>query len=430
MRNLIKYILMLIVGLAQAEALAAAGGMISQVNGTAGNVTTGLTRYLCPIASGSSGWFTVESQGSCIMPSAGTFSNFYVSLSGASGTGSRQFTLFVNGADPGSSLDATITNGTAANDTTHTVTVAAGDTISIRQITSGTLNSTKVYWGYQFQAAVNTKEQPILYFSASGLQAGFNGVSFSPIQGDNLSSDETENGQTMPTGGSLSKLRVSLSSSPSTNEIITIRKRGTGNTALTCTVSSGSTTCTDITHTLTVAAGEVYDIQWDGTNDNNGPIVKASMIFNPTTDGEMIALSNSTGARSQNASYFLSAEGGNQSAAENAVQELFLPGTAKNFYAQTESNIGGAGQTDTYVLNAGGVAKAVTCQIASGASSCNDTTHTYSIAQSDLLSLKMTLSATTGSVTSYSGMVIAMNTATPTPSSSGAKLFGLTGVGN
>lgn len=66
-----------------------------------------------------------------IIPVAGTISNLYV-LSGAVGAGSKHaYTVYKNGV--ATTLTCTTgLNGGAANDTTHSFTVVAGDVISVR----------------------------------------------------------------------------------------------------------------------------------------------------------------------------------------------------------------------------------------------------------------------------------------------------------
>lgn len=394
-------------------------GMISQMNGVAQTLNTGNTRYLCPLSGTIVAWESTESIGSCVMPSAGTFSNFYVALSGTSGTGTRAFKFFVNGAEPASTLSASITNGTSANDTTNLVTVNAGDTVSIRQVTTGTLNSVFIYWGVQFRAAVNTNEQPIIYNSLGNTAAG-SSTRYFQIQGNGAmvtSGNENFIKQRMPTGGTLSKLRVSVSAAPSTSRTFTLRQNASG-TTLTCTITNPNTTCTDAVNSVTVAAGEDFSLQTVGTSDTGAPRVKVSMVFAPTTDGEMIALTSDSLVQSQNTTVYNAINGGNVfQTTETFSQQLFLPGTVKKLQGKVDSNVGGSGQTITFSLNANQTPQAVTCSIATGASSCSDGSNTYDINQSDMLALKMALSATTGARTGWTGFVVSMPTPTSTPTS-------------
>lgn len=399
------------------NALAAPSGMISQTNGNSASLATGNTRFLCPLAGNSKAWGATETQQRCVMPSAGTFSKMYFALSGTSGTGSRAFTFRVNGATPTNSLTCTITNTTNCNDTTNTVSVVAGDTVDIQQITTGTLNSTPTYWGVQFQADVNTNEQPI-YNTVPGGITGTSSSNFAGIQSDpTIQGTESDAFQVIPTNGTLKNLFVNIITTPTVQLVITLRKKGTGNTTLTCTILNGSNTCNDTNpaHAVTVTAGDAFDIQYDATT-GAATRVAASMVFAPTVDGEMIGMGVTQGGMSQlttNFSHSSGADGSAWGSTESTVQQLFLPGTGKKLYAYADANVAGSGQTVTFTARDNVTSQTLTCPINSGASTCNDTTHTFAIAQSDLLDMQIVLSASTSTQTGHYGMVIAMNTATP-----------------
>lgn len=74
------------------------------------------------------------------IPIAGTVKNFYATASNASGAGqSYVFTLRKNGADQ--TVTCTMSNTTTCNDTTHSFAVAAGDTMTIKVVSSATAAS-------------------------------------------------------------------------------------------------------------------------------------------------------------------------------------------------------------------------------------------------------------------------------------------------
>jgi len=85
-----------------------------------------------------------------IVPTSGTFSNLYVSLSGTPGAGkSYVFELYKNSSATG--LTVTISGtATTANDTTHTFTVTAGDRIHFRSTPSGTPSARVPSFGLKF----------------------------------------------------------------------------------------------------------------------------------------------------------------------------------------------------------------------------------------------------------------------------------------
>ena len=68
-------------------------------------------------------------------------------------------------------------------------------------------------------------------------------------------------------------------------------------------------------------------------------------------------------------------------------------GTSKNLFVQVNA-APGAGQSYTYTVNKTGTNQTVTCQIASAATTCNDTTHSFTFVAGDYLSVQVVTSAT------------------------------------
>lgn len=83
-------------------------------------------------------------------PRSGTFRNLYINVTNSPGAGqSYVFTLRVNGAD--TSVTCTISNSaTSCNDTTHTAAITAGQTYSIKSVSSATATGTDPAWGVEF----------------------------------------------------------------------------------------------------------------------------------------------------------------------------------------------------------------------------------------------------------------------------------------
>src|SRR5262249_46610352 len=84
---------------------------------------------------------------------AGTLKNFYLRTSGAQpGTGSLVFTIYKNGSS--TALTFTISAGAAAgtfSDTSHTVSVSAGDRMAIQAVNNATSSSANIAgWSMEF----------------------------------------------------------------------------------------------------------------------------------------------------------------------------------------------------------------------------------------------------------------------------------------
>jgi len=102
------------------------------------NLDTASTVYGSIMGGNAITWSTTVTDFEVIVPCAGTFSNLYVKLQGTPGAGkSYAFTLLVNGV--ASALTTTVSDAeTTDSDTTHTVSVNAGDTVVISSAPSGT----------------------------------------------------------------------------------------------------------------------------------------------------------------------------------------------------------------------------------------------------------------------------------------------------
>ena len=103
-------------------------------------ITAGATEYMGSFSSNASAAKT-----NLVMPFACTLKNMYVVAETAPGAGQNNtYTLFKNGV--GQTLTATMADtATTANDTTNSVTFAAGDTVTVRVVLSGSSASTTTH---------------------------------------------------------------------------------------------------------------------------------------------------------------------------------------------------------------------------------------------------------------------------------------------
>lgn len=100
----------------------------------------------------------------------------------------------------------------------------------------------------------------------------------------------------IPTSGTLSKLKVSLSAAPTGNPYIFTVRLGTADTTLVGTVAVGSTTAEDSTHNVAVSAGQLVNIKSSynaGSAPTNTPDARWSTIFEGANSSESIILGNS-----------------------------------------------------------------------------------------------------------------------------------------
>lgn len=106
---------------------------------SASAVTVTANTYFFPVVGGSLP-STTETNVDTEAPVASTIQNLYVSLSSALGTGNAAvFTYRKNASDQTLTCTISGASATSCNDTTHAFSVAAGDLITIKVVTTGTI---------------------------------------------------------------------------------------------------------------------------------------------------------------------------------------------------------------------------------------------------------------------------------------------------
>ena len=123
------------------------------LGGTYDNLNDTTTEYNA--IQGSTNWTSIEGYAPEIIPTNGVIKNLYVRLDDEPGDGkSYAFTLMKNGV--AQALTLTIANAaTTGSDTVNTVTVAPGDTVSLRCVPTGTPTVRDAFWGSTFTADID-----------------------------------------------------------------------------------------------------------------------------------------------------------------------------------------------------------------------------------------------------------------------------------
>lgn len=380
--------------------------MLSQFASQAAVVQSGSTGYtsLCDAGGRNFNYVAAESNQSQVISIAGTFSKLVMQLSAASGTGTIAYTVMKNGAAT-SMTCSFINNATTSSDIVNTVTVAAGDTISLRQVGTGTLASVLTYWNIKFTAG-NSYEFPLMNRALNGTIAS---TRYTAIQGNTSNSlTEVNFNSIMPISGSISKLYVYLDTATLVSTfVVTLRVNGAG-TALTCTVATNGTTANDISNSVNINVGDI--ISWEYINNGVATVSPAiGALFTSSVNGSFPGIIPTNNAIAQNQTTYVPSFGGaTQSTTIANCQQLMSACTISTMYAVTNAVVGGAAQSQTITLNVNNANTALTCAIASGASTGNDLTHSVSVADSDLLSTQVVNTATTGTVRTTIGVVVAM----------------------
>lgn len=174
-----------------------------------------------------------------------------------------------------------------------------------------------------------------------------------------------------------------VNSSGATHTLPTIVVANTGALPATCTAGE-----------LAVVTGATLGQQIYQCSAGN---VWTQQLNSGTATGGGITVYSGTGLTvTANTYYFPIGGGGTPSTTETNVDvDSPSAATITNFYAQQSVAIG-AGNTAVYTWRKAGVSQSVTCTISGAvATSCSDTTHSFSVSQGDLLTVQL---VTTGTI--------------------------------
>jgi len=86
-------------------------------------------------------------------------------------------------------------------------------------------------------------------------------------------------GFVVPISGELANLRVSAGTAVtggSSKDVLTVMKNGSA-TAITCTIAASGTSCSDLAHGVSVAAGDVITFRWVTATSDSGANIRASV---------------------------------------------------------------------------------------------------------------------------------------------------------
>lgn len=210
-------------------------------------------------------------------------------------------------------------------------------------------------------------------------------------------SSEGRQHNVMPCSGAWSKLRVGCVDPGGVTESRAFTLRvGLADSALTCTVSTGATKAQDGSNSVSVSAGNLIDMK---QVTSAGVAVSAdtwwTAIFTATNANEFPCMwSSATGAGAGATRYApYQGDGALQVASAAGLNIDYLSaaqmpaGTLTNLYVHLDSNQATSSQVITVYLN--GAPTNLTVTIAAGASTGNDTTHTVTVAEGDLISYEL-----------------------------------------
>jgi hypothetical protein len=219
------------------------------------------------------------------------------------------------------------------------------------------------------------------------------------------SGGETEASTVFPAAGTVSDLRMVLSTDPDNGASVqsytfTVRLDGAG-TALSCAISDGSTTCQD-SDSFSVTAGQLLSMEVVPANTPATGDAYWSAIWTPTTADNSILSGCGTDITTGAVAY-LSPAGCKFDDADEHDTAIMIPtgGTFKNLYVEI-STAAGSGKSWTFKLRNTGDTASIDCAISGvSATTCNSTleSETASASAGDKFVLEVTPSGTPSAVT-------------------------------
>lgn len=214
-----------------------------------------------------------------VMPTGGVIKNLYARLgSGTLASGSYTVTLYVNGSS--TSLTCTLDSSNQQNsDTSHTVSVSAGDTVCWQLDRSSPSTNRTIQIGCEF--AATTPGQGILMCTTGTTAVTHGTKSYSCFYNSTNVFETTEsNKQAYGIDCTIKSIYAKLDTAPSAGHSRTIgfRQNG-GDSALSVTISDANTTGSASTD-VSVAATDLISISSIRSDASTADsIIKASLVF-------------------------------------------------------------------------------------------------------------------------------------------------------
>lgn len=321
----------------------------------------------------------------CNANDAVTFSNLNVKLSVAPGSGGATYTINLRKNATTTALTCTVADpNTTCSDTTHSVTVAAGDLMDIEVVPANIPTASKLTFNMIVTGPATGQS---IYCADTSNNLSNSATQYNTFSNSQLNQQATENLRytQVPTSGTFKNLRIHLPSSPGSGKsfTFTVRKNGS-DTSVTCAVSDANTTCSDTSNSFTVAAGDNVNIKSVPSGTPTQSIPDYSLSFIADTDGEFFHHANlSTASNSANNYVYTNGSGWNGTEANKRYYSAAI--TAKKIYVYFTSSPG-SGKSWQRALRVNGSTSALTCTVSDTNTTCNNT-NDVSIANSDLVNL-------------------------------------------
>jgi hypothetical protein len=231
------------------------------MSGGSNSLGFGITAYAAP--GGGISFTGTEAYREAIFRESGTISNFFVRVSSNSYSGGDAVvTLRKNGAD--TAITVTITAGVSGifEDTSNTVTVADGDTISVKGVATAPASGTAAYTVLAFQFEPDVTGDTTSYPSNSNLSsfATASVTRYHHLTQQTIQSTEAIVQTKASDSYTASHLSAYVSSNPRTTDVVFRFRINSANGNQLLTYTSGQTgRKTDTSNTDTIVSGDTFN---------------------------------------------------------------------------------------------------------------------------------------------------------------------------
>lgn len=367
--------------------------------------TAGTTTAYYSLCQGFTMSSNTENNIRCVIPTGGTLRNLRIRRNFALDVSQEMtFTVVKNGT--ATSLSAVIdAEEQTGEDLTNEVSVSAGDQLTLKsEATNGSPSNAIPTWSVEFESS---SAQKCAIMGAGQSQLSFNETRNSGIMGVNTwTATEANVLGVIPTAGTLTALYVRSSANIEVDgeAAFTVRVNGS-NTALTCTISDG-TTASITGQSVAVSAGDTIAIRVATNSDTGSFYAGWGVLFEPTVDGESVLIGGTGENTPTSNEYWNGCSCVAEAWSDNELVRHTLSSatTLKKLYVKL-ATAPGAGKDYSFTVYDSESPTALTCTIADTDTTGNDTTNTVSVSDYGLITIALEGTSTPAASKAYWGMV-------------------------
>jgi hypothetical protein len=225
-----------------------------------GTTNTGFTTQYFPVATDRGETLTIlNKKMETVFPHGGTLDALYADSPTAPGVGnSLQFSFYVNGVENASSIVSITGTNTSANITGLSVTIAAGDRVSIRCLANTSMSSRDIGIGSLFSPTTDGNSILASSYSAGGSVSATNYSSW--MRRDTAFSASEISLTTGVSHFKIKSIYADVTTAPASGKSFTytIRKNA-GNGTVTAVMSNTAITANDTAHSDDFVTGDTFD---------------------------------------------------------------------------------------------------------------------------------------------------------------------------